>query len=50
MKIEIILDKTDAILECVNLEESVKSVKEGMMDQIYNKLYAGLYTKMGRLL
>ena len=45
MKIEIILDKADAILECVNVEESAKSVKDGMMDQIYNKLYDELYTK-----
>lgn len=45
MKIEIVLNKTDAILECVDLEELAKHVKEEMLDQIYNKLYNELYTK-----
>lgn len=45
MKIEIVLDKSDAILECVNLEDLAKHVKEELMGQIYNKLYMELYTK-----
>ena len=45
MKIEIILDKSDAVLECVDLEELKKSIREESLKQVFKKLIEELYGK-----
>ena len=45
MKIEITLDKSDAVLECVNLEELKKCIREESLKQVYKKLSSELCRK-----
>lgn len=43
MKIEIILDKSDAILECVDLDDITKGIKETIFHRVFLALELKLY-------
>lgn len=43
MKIEIVLDKEDAILECVNLDDITKGIQETIFHRVFLALELKLY-------